>query len=51
MREKFSDFREKFPPIFHSCLYILYIEISPSAQNKEKFDPARRLFLPTLPGA
>ena len=32
-----------------SCLYILYIFTSPSAENKDKFVHLRRLFLPCCP--
>ena len=41
----------RFLPIFLPFLYSLYIKISPLAQNREKFDPTRRLFLPRLPVA
>ena len=34
MRGMFTDFREKFLPVFYPCLYFLYIKACPSAQNR-----------------
>ena len=51
MREKSFWFYGEVLPNFHPCPYKLYIKTSPSAPNREKFDPVRRLFLPNLPVA
>ena len=45
----FQDFREKFWSKFRNSLYVLYIFISPSAQNREKSASLGRLFLPNRP--
>ena len=46
---RFADFRKKFKADFHLCLYVLYIQTSPSAENREKWEFVRRLFLPSRP--
>ena len=46
---QFQDFREKFWSKFWISLYILYIFISPSAQDREKSASLGRLFLPNHP--
>ena len=45
----FLDFGEKFWSQFWIFLYVLYIETSPSAQNREKWARLGRLFLPNRP--
>ena len=47
--EKF--FRRNFSAVFHLCLYALYLKTSPLAENREKFEPQGRLFLPNRPQA
>ena len=46
--EVFADFWVKFLLIF-ILAYIIYAFKLLSVQNREKFDPGRRLFLPSLP--
>ena len=46
---QFQDFREKFWSKFWISLCILYIFISPSAQDRKKSASLERLFLPNHP--
>ena len=40
---------EKFQAGFHFCLNVLYIKMSPLAENREKFESVERLFLRGCP--